>query len=1052
MAGTIDEGREFGVGDFVLLEKLDVESFMQNLQLRFEKGKVYTFIGEVIVSVNPYRNLNIYGRNVVEQYKGREIYERPPHIFSIADAAYKAMKRRNKNTCIVISGESGAGKTEASKIIMRYIASVTNVAGQKEIERVNNILLKSNCILETFGNAKTNRNDNSSRFGKYMDIDFDFKGDPIGGLISQYLLEKSRVVYQQKGERNFHSFYQLLQGCKNLSSYDLQGDPESYHYLKQGDSSVVASKNDRDDWDEVNGSMGILALEDKDVVWKIVAAILHLGNLQFTEGTQKTDSAEINDSDALQTIARLLGVDVEALRTCLLQRVVAARGEVVSVDHDVSKALFAKDAFSKAVYTRMFSEIVNCINKAIEVGNGSKRRHDSSVIGVLDIYGFEIFDNNSFEQFCINYCNEKLQQLFIKLVLKQEQEEYMREGITWQHIDYFNNEVICQLVEEPHNGILAVLNDACHHAGATTDGQFLGALAKKMSKHEHFTCRELKQSDKTMETGRDFKIVHYAGEVIYRVEGFIDKNKDLLFQDFKRLLYNSSNAWIAGMFPDGATETTEVTKRPPTAGSNFKQSINQLVDKNLSIKEPYYVRCIKPNESKSPTEFNYERCKHQVLYLGLLENVRVKRAGFAFRMHYDRFLNRYKMTTKQTWPNYTMGAKSGSEIIINNAGSQDDVQYGKTKIFIRSPQTVFELERRRGEEVERKVVVLLQKRCRGMIDRKFYKRLKAIQRIKGAFKKSKLNSYLSSLVNAFKDLPQARSYGRDIRWPPNPPQLQKVAVLLQAAHRRWRAHKILEPYPKSERDELRMKVGVGEVMVGKRMKWGYGRKWMGDYLTKTNSLANMAMERLQGRYPFEKIVFACMVKKTNLHFKTVLRALVITDTFIVRLDPSKNFKEVKEPMPLQNIESISTTPGPDLLICFHSNPNNTHLDNNNNDDSPSNGLSNGNHNKSNKKPEHTDLVVCLTDATINLQNGDEERLAEIEGGENKVGEVVGWLMTHLSKRYNRKLKVEIRSEIECVMRNKPRLLLVRSAMIGPIFKKDKDSIVLEWPKIEAGRE
>ncbi|NWU72774.1 MYO1G protein, partial [Pterocles burchelli] len=605
------EGPQSGKADFVLLDEVTMEQFLENLRLRFSQGHIYTYIGEVVVAVNPYRALALYGPPAVERYRGRELYERPPHIFALADAAYKAMKRRAKDTCIVISGESGAGKTEASKYIMQYIAAITNPTQRAEVERVKDVLLKSNCVLEAFGNAKTTRNDNSSRFGKYMDINFDFKGDPTGGHVHNYLLEKSRVLQQQPGERNFHAFYQLLLGAPAalLESLHLCRDPSAYRYTREGaPGGVSGAGGNWEDWGAGRGSqpltasptqahgdeaagyraveeaMAVVGFSPEEVgsLRRILAAILLLGNVEFVaEG----EVAAVEDAARISALAELTATDPDSLRRALLARTVAAGGgELIEKGHSPKEAAYARDACAKAIYERLFCWIVERINAGIAVRGYDPRLHGkSTVIGVLDIYGFEIFDTNSFEQFCINYCNEKLQQLFIELILRQEQAEYQREGIAWQSIEYFSNEAIVALVEQPHRGILALLDEACLAAGTVTDSLFLASMDARLGRHPHYTSRKFCPTDKTMEFDRDFRIKHYAGDVTYSVEGFLDKNKDTLFQDFKRLFYNSADPVLRAMWPDGEQSITEVTKRPLTTGTLFKNSMVALVE-NLASK------------------------------------------------------------------------------------------------------------------------------------------------------------------------------------------------------------------------------------------------------------------------------------------------------------------------------------------------------------------------------------------------------------------------------------------------------------------------------------
>ncbi|XP_034286415.1 unconventional myosin-Ig isoform X2 [Pantherophis guttatus] len=566
------ESLEFGKADFVLLDQVTMEDFLENLKLRFEKGRIYTYIGEVVVSVNPYKPLSLYGKDAIEHYRGRELYERPPHLYAVADAAYKAMKRRAMDTCVVISGESGAGKTEASKYIMRYIAAITNPSQRAEVERVKNVLLKSNGVLEAFGNAKTNRNDNSSRFGKYMDINFDFKGDPTGGHISNYLLEKSRVLKQQPGERNFHAFYQLLLGASDakLKSLHLVGDPMAYRFTKEGGSNNRSLESEKSNYQSVLDAMKVIGFTSEEInsVQKILAAILHLGNVNFI---CSGDEVAVEDPQLVSYLAELTSTEPESLLNTLLYRTVAAGGgEVIQKGHGCDEANYARDACAKAIYERLFCWIVTRINAIIAVKDYDPRIHGkNTVIGVLDIYGFEIFDNNSFEQFCINYCNEKLQQLFIELILQQEQQEYQREGIEWQHIEYFDNQIIVDLVEEPHKGIIAILDEACLTVGKVTDALFLESMDNRLGKHPHYTSRKLNSSDKSMEYGRDFRIKHYAGDVTYSVEGFLDKNKDTLFQDFKRLLYNRPHP--SGDVAGGQAEHHGGDEAPPDCGHPLQE-------------------------------------------------------------------------------------------------------------------------------------------------------------------------------------------------------------------------------------------------------------------------------------------------------------------------------------------------------------------------------------------------------------------------------------------------------------------------------------------------
>ncbi|XP_074856792.1 unconventional myosin-Ib isoform X3 [Carettochelys insculpta] len=755
-----------GVGDMVLLEPLNEDSFINNLKKRFDHSEIYTYIGSVVVSINPYRLLPIYSPEKVEEYRNRNFYELSPHIFALSDEAYRSLRDQDKDQCILITGESGAGKTEASKLVMSYVAAVCGKGA--EVNQVKEQLLQSNPVLEAFGNAKTVRNDNSSRFGKYMDIEFDFKGDPLGGVISNYLLEKSRVVKQPRGERNFHIFYQILSGASEdlLNKLKLERDFSRYNYLSL-DSARVNGVDDAVNFRTVRNAMQIVGFMDHETqsILEVVAAVLKLGNIEFKPESRVNglDESKIKDKNELKEICELTGIDQSVLERAFSFRTVEAKQERVSTTLNVAQAYYARDALAKNLYSRLFSWLVTRINESIKAQTKVRKK----VMGVLDIYGFEIFEDNSFEQFIINYCNEKLQQIFIELTLKEEQEEYIREGIEWTHIEYFNNAIICDLIENNQTGILAMLDEECLRPGTVTDDTFLEKLNQVCATHQHFESRMSKCSRFLNDTSLPhscFRIQHYAGKVMYQVEGFVDKNNDLLYRDLSQAMWKANHSLIKALFPEGNPAKINL-KRPPTAGSQFKASVATLM-KNLQTKNPNYIRCIKPNDKKAAHSFNEALVCHQVRYLGLLENVRVRRAGYAFRQPYELCLERYKMLCKQTWPHWKGPARAGVEVLFNELEiPEEEYSFGRSKIFIRNPRTLFKLEDLRKQRLE-DLATLIQKIYRGWKCRTRFLLMKRSQIV---------------IASWYRRYAQQRKYQR----------IKGSAIIVQSYTRGWKARKLL---------------------------------------------------------------------------------------------------------------------------------------------------------------------------------------------------------------------------------------------------------------------
>ncbi|XP_044773950.1 unconventional myosin-Ie isoform X3 [Neomonachus schauinslandi] len=696
-----------GVDDMVLLSKITENAIVENLKKRYMDDYIFTYIGSVLISVNPFKQMPYFGEKEIEMYQGAAQYENPPHIYALADNMYRNMIIDRENQCVIISGESGAGKTVAAKYIMSYVSRISG--GGPKVQHVKDIILQSNPLLEAFGNAKTVRNNNSSRFGKYFEIQFSPGGEPDGGKISNFLLEKSRVVMRNPGERSFHIFYQLIEGASAEQKHSLGiTSMDYYYYLSLSGSYKVDDIDDRREFQETLHAMNVIGIfaEEQMLVLQIVAGVLHLGNISFKE---VGNYAAVESEEFLAFPAYLLGINQDRLKEKLTSRQMdskwGGKSESIHVTLNVEQACYTRDALAKALHARVFDFLVDSINKAME------KDHEEYNIGVLDIYGFEIFQKNGFEQFCINFVNEKLQQIFIELTLKAEQEEYVQEGIRWTPIEYFNNKIVCDLIENKVNppGIMSILDDVCatmHAVGEGADQTLLQKLQMQIGNHEHFNS-----------WNQGFIIHHYAGKVSYDMDGFCERNRDVLFMDLIELMQSSELPFIKSLFPENLQ--ADKKGRPTTAGSKIKKQANDLVSTLMKC-TPHYIRCIKPNETKKPRDWEESRVKHQVEYLGLKENIRVRRAGYAYRRIFQKFLQRYAILTKATWPSWRGDEKQGVLHLLQSVNMDNDqFQLGRSKVFIKAPESLFLLEEMRERKYDGYARVI-QKSWRKFVARKKY--------------------------------------------------------------------------------------------------------------------------------------------------------------------------------------------------------------------------------------------------------------------------------------------------------------------------------------------
>ncbi|XP_042089857.1 unconventional myosin-X isoform X4 [Ovis aries] len=679
----------------------------------FQTDYGQTYIGSIIASVNPYKTISgLYSRDAVDRYSRCHLGELPPHVFAIANECYRCLWKRHDNQCVLISGESGAGKTESTKLILKFLSAISqqsvDLSSKEKTSSVEQAILESSPIMEAFGNAKTVYNNNSSRFGKFVQLNIGQKGNIQGGRIVDYLLEKNRVVRQNPGERNYHIFYALLAGLGHEEREEFYlSVPENYHYLNQSGCVTDRTISDQESFREVIMAMEVMQFSKEEVreVLRLLAGILHLGNIEFiTAG-----GAQVSFKTALGRSAELLGLDPAQLTDALTQRSMFLRGEEILTPLNIQQAADSRDSLAMALYARCFEWVIKKINSRI------KGKDDFKSIGILDIFGFENFEVNHFEQFNINYANEKLQEYFNKHIFSLEQLEYSREGLVWEDIDWIDNGECLDLIEKKL-GLLALINEESHFPQAT-DSTLLEKLHNQHA-NNHFYV-------KPRVAVNNFGVKHYAGEVQYDVRGILEKNRDTFRDDLLNLLRESRFDFIYDLFEHVSSRNNQDTlkcgskHRRPTVSSQFKDSLHSLMA-TLSASNPFFVRCIKPNMQKMPDQFDQAVVVNQLRYSGMLETVRIRKAGYAVRRPFQDFYKRYKVLMRNVALPEDIRGKCTALLQLYDA-SNSEWQLGKTKVFLRESLEQ-KLEKRREEEVTRAAMVI-RAHVLGYLARKQYKKI-----------------------------------------------------------------------------------------------------------------------------------------------------------------------------------------------------------------------------------------------------------------------------------------------------------------------------------------
>ncbi|XP_054921732.1 unconventional myosin-VI isoform X4 [Dermacentor andersoni] len=700
------------VDDNCALIYLNEATLFNNIKVRYNKDKIYTYVANILIAVNPYFEMpQLYSSETIGKYQGKSLGVLPPHVFAIADKAFRDMKVLKQSQSIIVSGESGAGKTESTKYILRYLCeSWGSHAGPIE-QRI----LEANPVLEAFGNAKTMRNNNSSRFGKFIEIHFNNKCSVVGGFISHYLLEKSRICGQNKGERNYHIFYQLCAGAPNELRQQLRiTSPDDFHYLRHGCTQYFCSSeserllknnsrskehqskgplrdpviDDAKDFSNLDRALQLMGLTDEErlSIYVAVAAVLHLGNVTFEEspddsrgGSQVTAESE----QSLRVAAALMGVDPDELRQSLLSRVMQTskgglKGTVYMVPLKAYEANNARDALAKAVYSKLFDFIVQRINQSIPFSSSSH------YIGVLDIAGFEYFQVNSFEQFCINYCNEKLQQFFNERILKEEQALYEREGLSVKKIEYVDNQDCIDLLEGKGTGIFDLLDEESK-LPRSSHTHFTSVLHSTHPRHFRLAVpRKSKLRDhREITDDEGFLVRHFAGAVCYETAKFVEKNNDALHASLEGLVQETKNAFLRGLFDVGDSRHSLSKGKLSfiSVGSKFRSQLQALMHK-LQQTGTHFVRCIKPNLRMVDHCFEGGQILSQIKCSGMTSVLELMQQGYPSRAPFSDLYNMYKQYLPPELAR--LDPRLFCKALFKALGlNEKDFKFGLTKVFFR---------------------------------------------------------------------------------------------------------------------------------------------------------------------------------------------------------------------------------------------------------------------------------------------------------------------------------------------------------------------------------